>query len=234
MARPPDSPPAPPAPSSSELWTLQEGVQGVSPHHSFVPLSRRPALFSSRNSRGGVGSGKDTGNNRNTRHPTNHSNNQQPFHATPRARGGPDDDGSAGFGFDRYGQMAFEANTSSSDAIWTEHGISTEGATLNDEGFPLLRRRRTFTEPTRNKSRCSVFVEDGNTIGGHGGRSGTTTGSGRVPMSMSEDNMLSLLRKRSHLERAVPVKPEQLEQQVRQPSSRAVVDKARRNTFVMR
>lgn len=231
MARPPDGLAAAPAPSS-ELWTLQEGVQGVSPGHSFVPLTRRPASFSVRNSSEGNGTGHNNkGNQWNASLTTKHSKHQQPFFATTRAKAGSGDN-SASFNYSWNGAVEVGAKVASGDATWTELGVSAAGAALSDEGFPLLRRRRrTFTEPTRSKSRCSVFVDDGTASGGLGGCLDRTTGSGGVPMSISEDNMLGLLRKRSNMSTAVPLQPEQ---QARQPSCRAAVEKARQNTCVMR
>ncbi|CAM9553851.1 unnamed protein product, partial [Scytosiphon promiscuus] len=239
MARQLDGLVGAPGPSSSELWTLPEGVQGVFRCHSFVPLAKRPVSCSVRNSREGNGNGnsKGNGNDRNGRHP---SKNYHSHHSKPAAGTGSDND-SARFGFVRDGPTGFRAKMRSSDDTWAEceDSAGATAAAVNGEGFPVLRRRRTFTEPSRSKSRCSVFVDDGAVSGGPNGCFGATFGSGRVSMSTSEDNMLSLLRKRSNLSRSVPVQPEQPEQP-EQPaqevlqSCHAAVDEPRRNMSVLR
>lgn len=76
---------------------------------------------------------------------------------------------------------------------------SCGGPLVNGEGFPLLLRRRTFTEPSLlSKRRCCSSADDGvgrgrRAEGGGGGPAGRRG----VPVSVSEDNMLSLLSKRS-------------------------------------
>lgn len=80
---------------------------------------------------------------------------------------------------------------------------------VNGEGFPLLLRRRTFTEPSFTepsfaepsftKRRCFSSADNDGVGRGHYHRAGGGGGGGRgrVSMSVSEDNMLSLLSKRS-------------------------------------
>eukprot|EP00752_Nemacystus_decipiens_P008521 g7610.t1 len=95
----------------------------------------------------------------------------------------------------------------------TRDGPSSDtNCLVNGEGFPLLLRRRTFTEPSFTepslaepsftKRRCFSSVDDDREGAGrghlyYGAGGGGGGGRGKVPLSVSEDNMLSLLSKRS-------------------------------------
>lgn len=107
-------------------------------------------------------------------------------------------------------------DTVGNEEVWSAGGgggASGGGDCLvNSEGFPLLLRRRTFTEPSLgSKRRCVDNDGGGLGRGGHHYRTGGGGGGrGRVPMSVSEDSMLSLLSKRSSqalMDGAVPVLP---------------------------
>lgn len=72
---------------------------------------------------------------------------------------------------------------------------SDSGSSAANDGFPTLLRRRTFTEATATQAgdRDRIFCP---ALGAGGdGRSG------RVPMSVSEGNMLALLSKHAHVDR---------------------------------
>lgn len=153
------------AAASSELWTLQEETQGVAPGYQFVPLTRRPASFSVMSS----GSAAP----------------QPPTAAiAPRGRAGSCD-------IVPSPTAGGDEETSSAGVAGAGDGASGAGSLVNEEGFPLLLRRRTFTEPSLlSKRRCLPAAAGDDDGVGRGGQ-------WRVPVSVSEDNMLSLLSKRS-------------------------------------
>lgn len=104
--------------------------------------------------------------------------------------------------------IAARGRADSCDAVGNEDlsgagnlGDRASGAAcpIDSEGFPLLLRRRTFTEPSLSKRRCyhSPDNDGGGVVRRGYHRADSDGGSGSVPMSVSEDNMLSLLSKRS-------------------------------------
>ncbi|CAM9821039.1 unnamed protein product [Pylaiella littoralis] len=169
--------------ASSELSTTHEektSQQGIAPSHSkhFAPLTR-PASFSFSSSSGGT-----TNNNSNINRngiPPLYPPRQQSWTAG-RGRSGSYDDNAITTNYN----IRFQFGAISTTA--TTHG-DRDAASENSEGFPVLLRRRTFTEPTRTKSRCTTFVDGGEGARKNGGDRGGGGGgsSGRVPMSEGED-----------------------------------------------
>lgn len=202
------------SPSSPELSTIHGGdavEQGVAPSHScshhFAPLTRRPASFSVNRSTSST-SGNNPTTNSNAHTPSLCPPHQQLLWTAGRARSGSCDNSAVTIKTSTSNTNNHHHMSNNTRSRWQFGAIKTATWTpgddimpsttsvnlLNSEGFPALLRRRTFTEPTRTKSRCSSFVdedadEEGCRCGSDGAGSGGG-GSARVPMSMSEDNML--------------------------------------------
>ncbi|CAN0261442.1 unnamed protein product [Ectocarpus sp. 12 AP-2014] len=182
---------------SAELWTLREGVQGTAP----CTAPSTPPCFD--------------------RNAEEQQQQQQQQHAhthrrrhllSARGRAGSFDNARSTEGDDgdnqswlwslssSYGAMMAARTRSSS----TGNFVGFSSAPGDCERFPPLFRRRTFTEPSRTKSRC---LDDGEeeeltSASASAAAAAGRNRSGKVPTSMSEDNMLNLLS--NHRDRIPP------------------------------
>ncbi|CAN0333367.1 unnamed protein product, partial [Ectocarpus sp. 12 AP-2014] len=186
---------------SAELWTLREGVQGTAP----CAAPSTPPCFD-RNA--------EEQQQQQQQQQQQHAHTYRPPHLlSARGRAGSFDNARSTEGDDEDNQSWSSSSLSSfyrammaarTRSISTGNFAGFSSAPGDCERFPPLFRRRTFTEPSRTKSRC---LDDGEEeeLASASASAAAAAGrdrSGRVPASMSENNMLNLLS--NHRDRIPP------------------------------